>query len=63
MKIHENTSTKKLADILLYNGLAVAVETKNILLLPPLTITAEQIYEACEIIANTLEQMSVIERY
>ena len=63
MKIHENTSTKKLADILLYNGLAVAIETKNILLLPPLTITAEQIDDVSEIIANTLEQMSVIERY
>ena len=63
IKIHENTSTKKLADILLYNGLAVAIETKNVLLLPPLTITAEQIDEVSEIIANTLEQMSVIERY
>lgn len=63
MKIHENTSTKKLADILLYNGLSAVVETKNILLLPPLTITAEQVDEATEIIANTLEQMSVIERY
>ena len=63
MKIHENTSAKKIADILLYNGLAVAVETKNILLLPPLTITAEQVDKATEILANTLEQMNVIERY
>ena len=63
MKIHENTSAKKIADILLYNGLAVAIETKNILLLPPLTITAEQVDKATEILANTLEQMSVIERY
>lgn len=63
MKIHENTSTKKLADILLYNGLVVTIEDHNILLLPPLTITAEQVDEATEILANTLEQMSVIERY
>ncbi|MBQ7537031.1 MAG: aspartate aminotransferase family protein [Rickettsiales bacterium] len=63
MKIHENTDVNKLAEILLYNGLAVDIEDHDILLLPPLTITAEQIDEACEIIANTLEQMSVIERY
>ena len=63
MKIHENTSAKKIADILLYNGLAVVIEDHNILLLPPLTISAGQIDEATEILANTLEQMSVIERY
>ena len=64
MKIHENTSTKKLADILLYNGLAVNIEANNyILILPPLTTTSEKIDDASEIIANTLEQMSVIERY
>ena len=63
MKIHENTSAKKIADILLYNGLVVVIEDHNILLLPPLTITAEQVDKATEILANTLEQMSVIERY
>ena len=64
MKIHENTIAKQFADILLYNGLAVDVETdNNILLLPPLIVSAEQIDNASEIVANTLEQMSVIERY
>ena len=63
MKIHENTDVNKLAEILLYNGLAVDIEDHNILLLPPLTITAEQVDKATEILANTLEQMSVIERY
>ncbi len=63
MKIHENTDVNKLAEILLYNGLAVNVEDHDILLLPPLIVSAEQIDNASEIIANTLEQMSVIERY
>ena len=64
MKINENTSIEKFAEILFYNGLAVAIEAdNNILLLPPLTTTAKHIDEASEIIANTLEQMSVIERY
>lgn len=63
MKIHENTNAEKLAEILFYNGLAVVAMGQDILLLPPLTITAEQIDEASEILANTLEQISVIERY
>lgn len=63
MKIHENTDVNKLAEILLYNGLAVDIEDHDILLLPPLIVSAEQIDNASEIIANTLEQMSVIERY
>lgn len=63
MKIHENTDVNKLAEILLYNGLAVDIEDHDILLLPPLIVGAEQIDNASEIIANTLEQMSVIERY
>lgn len=63
MKIHENTDANKLAEILLYNGLAVDVKDHNILLLPPFVISAEQVDNASEIITNTLEQMSVIERY
>ena len=64
MKIHENTSAKKFADILLYNGLAVNVEVdNNILLLPPLVVSTEHIDKASEIIVNTIEQISIIEKY
>ena len=64
IKIRDEIPVKRFANLLFSNGLITTILEDNKLgILPPLTITDRHIQEAYDIIINTIEELSIIERY
>ena len=63
IKLREHINGKKVHELLFYNGLFCRLSNNNIILYPPLITTQNDIEKTCNIISNTLEQVSIIEGY